>query len=136
MRAARVHRWGSLPVFEQVPDPVRDRGETLVQVTAAAVGHFDLTVARGEHRPGPSLPYVPGTDGAGRVLASGTYGRGPTSGSAAEDWASAATGPGRSGRSYPTTRSTRSRKGSIRQWPPDSPFPPPPPLPPSTASDT
>ena len=73
MRAARVHRWGSLPVFEQVPDPVRDRGETLVQVTAAAVGHFDLTVARGEHRPGPSLPYVPGTDGAGRVLASGTY---------------------------------------------------------------
>lgn len=73
MRAARVHRWGSLPVLEHVPDPVPERGEALVRVSAAAVSHFDLTVARGEHSPRPHLPYVPGTDGAGRVLVSETY---------------------------------------------------------------
>ncbi|HEX2193227.1 MAG TPA: zinc-binding dehydrogenase [Acidimicrobiales bacterium] len=44
-----------------------------MQVSAAPVTHFDLSVARGEHRPGPPLPYVPGTDGAGRVLDSETY---------------------------------------------------------------
>ncbi len=73
MRAARVHRWGSAPVLEHVPDPVARDGESLVQVSAAAVSHFDLSVARGEHPPGPPLPYVPGTDGAGRVLASAAY---------------------------------------------------------------
>lgn len=73
MRAARVHRWGSVPVIEEVPDPVAKPGESIVRIAAAPVGHFDLSVARGEHRPGPPLPYVPGTDGAGQVLASQVY---------------------------------------------------------------
>ena len=73
MRAGRVHRWGSTPVVEEVAEPLVKRGESMVQVSAAPVGHFDLSVARGEHRPGPPLPYVPGTDGAGQVLASEAY---------------------------------------------------------------
>jgi NADPH2:quinone reductase len=73
MNAARVHRWGSPPVLEEVPDPVPQTGESLVQVSAAAVGHFDLSVARGERQPGPPLPYIPGTDGAGAVLDSEVY---------------------------------------------------------------
>ena len=60
-------------MLEEVPDPVPGRGETLVRLAAAAVSHFDLSVARGEHPPGPPLPYVPGTDGAGRVLTSDAY---------------------------------------------------------------
>lgn len=73
MRAARIHGWGSPPVVEQVADPVVKRGESIVRVSAAAVGHFDLSVARGEHRPLPPLPYVPGTDGAGEVVGSDAY---------------------------------------------------------------
>ncbi|HWC12329.1 MAG TPA: zinc-binding alcohol dehydrogenase family protein [Acidimicrobiales bacterium] len=73
MRAARLHRWGSAPRLEEVPEPIAGPGESIVRVSAAAVSHFDLSVARGEHEPGPRLPYVPGTDGAGRVVASDTY---------------------------------------------------------------
>jgi NADPH:quinone reductase-like Zn-dependent oxidoreductase len=75
MRAARVHAWGSAPVLEHVADPSPGPGETVVAVSAAPVGHFDLKVARGQYEPRPRLPYVPGTDGAGTVLAShgGTY---------------------------------------------------------------
>jgi NADPH:quinone reductase len=76
MRAAQVHAWGSAPVLEDIPSPRLRPGETIVQLSAAAVGHFDLSVARGERPPGPPLPYVPGTDGAGGVLASDLYGRG------------------------------------------------------------
>jgi NADPH:quinone reductase len=73
MRAARIHRWGSTPIVEEVADPVVKHGESIVRVAAAAVGHFDLNVASGEHRPLPPLPYVPGTDGAGEVVASEAY---------------------------------------------------------------
>lgn len=73
MRAARVHAWGSPPVVEEVAPPSPRPGETLVAVSAAAVGHFDLTVARGQFHPSPPLPYVPGTDGAGRVVTSEFY---------------------------------------------------------------
>ena len=73
MRAARLHRWGSAPELEEIADPIPGPGESIVRVSAAAVSHFDLSVARGEHEPGPRLPYVPGTDGAGRVVASDRY---------------------------------------------------------------
>ncbi len=73
MRAVRVHGWGSVPVVEEIPEPVPGPGETVVQIAAAAVGHYDLSVARGEHEPRPSLPYVPGTDGAGTVLSSAAH---------------------------------------------------------------
>ena len=41
-----------------------------MQLAAAAVSHFDLTVASGRFPVKPPLPYVPGIDGAGRVLRS------------------------------------------------------------------
>jgi NADPH:quinone reductase-like Zn-dependent oxidoreductase len=48
-------------------------GESVVRVAAAGAGHFDLAVARGEFEPRPPLPYTPGTDGAGEVVASEHY---------------------------------------------------------------
>lgn len=57
-------------MVEEAPDPRPGEAESLVQVTAGAVAHVDLTVARGDFAFRPELPYVPGTEGAGRVVAS------------------------------------------------------------------
>ncbi|WP_405433625.1 zinc-binding alcohol dehydrogenase family protein [Micromonospora sp. NBC_00617] len=70
MQAVRVHDWGIAPVVEDVPMPQPTDGETLVRVEAAAVGHLDRTVAGGEFRMKPALPYVGGVEGCGRVVAS------------------------------------------------------------------
>jgi NADPH:quinone reductase len=78
MLAARVHAFGSDPRVDDVPEPKRLDGETLVEVEYAPIGHLDLTVLTGTFVHRPELPYVPGTDGAGRVLESATH----TSGSA------------------------------------------------------
>ncbi|MFI0354207.1 zinc-binding alcohol dehydrogenase family protein [Actinomadura sp. 9N407] len=72
MRAARIHGWGTPPVVEEVPDPVRRAGETLVRIEAATVSHLDVTVATGEFTLKPPLPYVPGVEGSGIVLESDT----------------------------------------------------------------
>ena len=70
MLTARVHAFGSDPVLEEAPEPNAGEGEALVSIEAAAVGHIDLTVASGRLAVRPPLPYVPGAEGAGRVLAS------------------------------------------------------------------
>jgi NADPH2:quinone reductase len=69
MRAARFHTWGSAPVVDEVPEPVRGEGEVLVEVQAAAVAHLDATVAGGNFDLKPPLPYVGGVEGAGVVVA-------------------------------------------------------------------
>ncbi|MFF5494399.1 zinc-binding alcohol dehydrogenase family protein [Streptomyces aquilus] len=68
MRAVRFHTWGSAPVLDEVPEPVRAPGEVLVQVTAGGVSHLDVTVASGDFGLKPALPYVGGVEGAGTVL--------------------------------------------------------------------
>lgn len=73
VRAARVHAWDRPPVVEEVPAPQPGHGESTVRIAAAGAGHFDLAVAKGEFEPRPPLPYTPGTDGAGRVVASEHY---------------------------------------------------------------
>jgi NADPH:quinone reductase-like Zn-dependent oxidoreductase len=76
MRAARVHAWGADPAVDDAPEPEAGAGETLVAVAAAAIAHIDLTVASGEFAHRPPLPYVPGTEGAGMVVASARFGPG------------------------------------------------------------
>lgn len=72
-RAARLHAWNAAPVVEDVPEPVAEEGESLVEMTAAAVAHIDLTVAGGTFAFRPPLPYIPGTEGAGRIVRSGRF---------------------------------------------------------------
>jgi NADPH:quinone reductase len=71
--AARVHAFGSEPQLDEVKEPVSGDGESLVEIAAAPVGHLDLTVMTGTFVHRPSLPYVPGTDAAGRVISSATH---------------------------------------------------------------
>jgi NADPH:quinone reductase-like Zn-dependent oxidoreductase len=73
VRGITVGEIGAPPRLKDLPEPTAGADETLVQIEAAAVGHLDLTVAAGEFPVRPPSPYVPGTDGAGRVLASGSF---------------------------------------------------------------
>jgi NADPH:quinone reductase-like Zn-dependent oxidoreductase len=71
MRALRVHAFGEPPRLERVPVPEPGPEDVLVAVAAGVVSHHDLTVASGEFPVRPELPYVPGLEGAGKVVAAG-----------------------------------------------------------------
>ncbi len=70
MKALRVHAWGQAPRLEDVPEPPPPRpGHSLVRMHAASIGHIDHTIWGGRFDLHPPLPYVPGTEAAGVVLA-------------------------------------------------------------------
>ena len=73
MKAVRVHRYGDPSVleYEDVDDPVPQKGEVVVRVRAAAINHLDLDVRSGVSRWPAPLPHIPGTEFAGEVSAAG-----------------------------------------------------------------
>lgn len=74
MRAWHVERYGE-PVdvlrLAEVPDPVPGPGQVLVGVRAVAVNFPDVLLARGQYQERPPLPFVPGIELCGDVLAVG-----------------------------------------------------------------
>jgi NADPH:quinone reductase len=54
-----------------LPDPVAGDGQVLVRVRAVAVNFPDVLLARGEYQVRPPLPFVPGIELCGEVLAVG-----------------------------------------------------------------
>jgi len=73
MKAMRIHGFDAVPVLEDLPDPVPRPGRTIVRMQAATVGHIDRTVWRGSFLRHPPLPYTPGVEAAGIVIASGRF---------------------------------------------------------------
>lgn len=74
MRAAVIERYGEPPVVKQVDD-IKPNGAAVVQVAAAALNPVDISIASGKfYQAAPPPPYVPGHEGIGRVLSSGTAG--------------------------------------------------------------
>jgi len=73
MKAIRVHEFGPPQVMklEDVPDPKPAAGQVVVRVHAAGVNPVDTYVRSGTYARKPSLPYTPGSDGAGVVEAVG-----------------------------------------------------------------
>ena len=73
MKAIRVHGFGGPDVMrlEEVPDPQPGAAEVLVRVRAAGVNPVDSYIRTGTYVRKPSLPYTPGSDGAGDVDAVG-----------------------------------------------------------------
>jgi NADPH:quinone reductase len=68
MEAAIIGRHAAPPEYRLHPAPERGSGEALIRVTAAPVNPLDLLCASGTSYFGaPALPYVPGTQGVGRV---------------------------------------------------------------------
>jgi len=70
MKAMRIPGFGAAPVLEQVPDPQPRPGRTIVRMAAATVGHIDRTIWSGAFFQHPPLPYIPGVEAAGTVVAS------------------------------------------------------------------
>lgn len=69
MRALVVTELGAPPELRDVPEPVRQPGEALLELLAASINPVDLGVASGRFFAGsPPVPYVAGAEGVGRIL--------------------------------------------------------------------
>ena len=74
MRAWQVEELGdpeNVLTLNEVEDPSPKAGEVLVEVEAAALNFFDILLCRGEYQERPDLPFTPGAEVAGKVLAAG-----------------------------------------------------------------
>ncbi len=76
MKAVRVHELGGPEVlaYEEVSDPLPQSGEALVRIAAGGVNYLDIYYRSGFHWGGHHrrvLPYIPGADAAGTVVAVG-----------------------------------------------------------------
>lgn len=69
MQAILVRAFGGpeVLVVEDVPTPGPARGELLIRIGAAGVNPVDTYIRSGAYARKPSLPYIPGSDGAGVV---------------------------------------------------------------------
>ena len=77
MRAIVVREFGGPDVMhvEERPTPKPGPGEVLVRVHAAGVNPVDAYIRSGTYARKPTLPYVPGSDGAGEVESVGSVDR-------------------------------------------------------------
>lgn len=73
MKAIRVSSFGGPEVlkYEEVPSPQPAHGEVLIRVRAVGVNPVETYVRSGAYAAKPDLPYTPGTDAAGEVIAVG-----------------------------------------------------------------
>ena len=73
MRAIVVEQFGGPEVLRlgTAPDPMPGPGDVLIRVRAAGVNPYEAYIRAGTYAFKPKLPYVPGSDGAGDVVAVG-----------------------------------------------------------------
>ncbi len=88
MLAIRVHEFGEPEVMlrEELPEPQPVDDEVLVRIQAVGVNPVETYIRSGVYRNLPSLPYTPGSDGAGIDVRTGArvYVSGSLSGTYAE----------------------------------------------------
>jgi propanol-preferring alcohol dehydrogenase len=71
MQAAVVEAFGKPLVLREVEVPVPGPGQILVKTEACGVCHTDLHAAGGDWPLKPSLPFIPGHEGIGTIVAAG-----------------------------------------------------------------
>ena len=71
MKAAVVEKFGEPLVVREVSVPAPGPGQALVEIMASGVCHTDLHAADGDWPVKPTLPFTPGHEGAGVVVALG-----------------------------------------------------------------
>lgn len=73
MRAVICSRFDGIDALKlgELADPVPGAGQVLVDVHTAAVSFMDTLIVAGRYQLKPELPFVPGSDAAGIVLAVG-----------------------------------------------------------------
>lgn len=69
-RTLVLEEFGTLPRLGRRAVPAPRPGHTLVRMAAATVAHLDLNILDGQFGILPELPFIPGTQGSGFVLAS------------------------------------------------------------------
>lgn len=73
MRAVQCHEYGdpSGLKIEEIPEPQAGPGEVVVAVEAAGLGYVDALRVRGGYQVKNPLPFIPGSEMAGRIVACG-----------------------------------------------------------------
>ena len=73
MRAVVCREWGSPEglVVDEVPEPVPGANEVLIRVRACGVNFADALIVQGRYQEKPSLPFTPGLEVAGEIVAMG-----------------------------------------------------------------
>ncbi|QHQ27773.1 alcohol dehydrogenase AdhP [Xanthomonas albilineans] len=71
MKAAVVHKFGGPLEIEEVTVPQPGFGEILVKIEACGVCHTDLHAVHGDWPVKPTLPFIPGHEGVGYIVALG-----------------------------------------------------------------
>lgn len=71
MQAAVVEAFGQPLSLREMPVPVPGPGEVLINVSACGVCHTDLHAAHGDWPVKPALPFIPGHEATGHVVALG-----------------------------------------------------------------
>ena len=73
MRAVICSRFDGIDALElgELAEPVPGPGQVLIDVHAAALSFMDTLMVAGRYQMKPELPFVPGSDAAGVVLAVG-----------------------------------------------------------------
>lgn len=71
MKAAVVQKFQEPLAIQEIPIPTPGPGEVLVKIQSTGVCHTDLHAADGDWPVKPTLPFVPGHEGAGIVAAVG-----------------------------------------------------------------
>ena len=73
MRAVLCDRFEGISALRigETAEPAPADDEILIDVHAASVSYMDYLMASGGYQMRPTLPYVPGTDAAGVVVAIG-----------------------------------------------------------------
>ena len=73
MRRVILHEFGpySNLLFEDLSDPTPGDGQAVIAIEAAGVGYVDTLCVHGTYQLLPALPWVPGCELAGRIVAVG-----------------------------------------------------------------
>lgn len=64
MNAILLTNKNTNPVYQKYPKPISEKGQTIVQLKAAALNHRDIWITKGMY-PGIQYPIILGSDGAG-----------------------------------------------------------------------
>ncbi len=80
MQAWRVDHIGGSALLQRIEAPKPAEGEVLVQVAAVGLNFADLLMQQGKYQEHPPLPYTPGMEIAGVVVALGPDTNGPAIG--------------------------------------------------------
>jgi NADPH2:quinone reductase len=80
MRAWQIDTLGSPASLRHLPDPAPGQGEARIAIHACGLNFADLLMADGKYQEKPALPFTPGLELAGTVLALGPGTQGPAPG--------------------------------------------------------